>query len=639
MNTMISKTLKNTAIFVANAALALTLTAGFISPVQATPTDWDNDGSPNSEDNCPTIYNPSQSDLSSDGVGDVCDDDIDGDGYLNDVDNCPEVYWGNLNQEDMDGDGIGDACDDDRDGDGKPNDLDEYPDDPTRWANTDRDEDGIEDVDDNCAAVANADQTDSDGDGIGDACDGLPNDISLPSLSGDATGFKASGYTVVAGDADGDGRDEILIGVPDATVTTTNAQGKTVKLAKAGAVVVYSPALGQVLYTLTGNQKGARFGAAIALTYDAITGKGSGGNTLLVGAPLYDETYNWDGKPTLQKDTGQVFGYYAKNGVYVGVASGNRYLIPNEQFGSALLGFKTPVVTDPNRVPQYMAKGVYGSFVVGSAGRSVIQVNHSIGAINGGTAADEQYSLVRFGSSLTAVGTPAGDGTFSILVGAEAAPNTVNGQVVKNAGAIYLVNFALIGAYGSNLAAQATFTYRGTQANEQVGKVVAVYQDTNGDGTPEILVGTPSSVVPNLTTGMAVRAGKVDVVDIMAGQVLATLSGDTKGQGFGSAVAVIPDTHAIVVGSPTYKDGKAAKAGAVDFYSGSVNTGFTRTDRITGNKGDLLGSALAVGQFNGDGKADLAIGIPKADVTLPSVNGKKPKVLKDVGRVDVLAGE
>lgn len=173
-------------------------------------------------------------------------------------------------------------------------------------------------------------------------------------------------------------------------------------------------------------------------------------------------------------------------------------------------------------------------------------------------------------------------------------------------------------------------TYRGTQANEQVGKVVAVYDDTNSDGTPEILIGTPST---------AAKTGKVDVVDIMAGQVLATLSGDTKGQGFGSAVAVIPDTHAIVIGSPTFKDGKNAKAGAVDFYSGSVNTGFTRTDRITGNKGDLLGSALAVGQYNGDGKADLAIGIPKADTTLPSVNGKKPKVLKDVGRVDVLAGE
>jgi hypothetical protein len=125
----------------------------------------------------------------------------------------------------------------------------------------------------------------------------------------------------------------------------------------------------------------------------------------------------------------------------------------------------------------------------------------------------------------------------------------------------------------------------------------------------------------------------------MAGQVLQTLTGEAKGQGFGSAIAVVPDSHAIVVGSPNYKDGKNAKAGAVDVYNGSVATGFTRTDRIVGAKGDLLGSAIAVGQFNSDGKADLAIGIPKADVTLPAVGTAKPKVLKDVGRVDVLVGE
>jgi hypothetical protein len=45
--------------------------------------DYDCDGIPNTQDNCPREYNPSQRDADRDGVGDVCDEDIDGDGVKN----------------------------------------------------------------------------------------------------------------------------------------------------------------------------------------------------------------------------------------------------------------------------------------------------------------------------------------------------------------------------------------------------------------------------------------------------------------------------------------------------------------------------------------------------------------------------
>lgn len=47
--------------------------------------DYDCDGIPNHEDNCPYTYNPNQNDLDGYGIGDVCDDDIDGDGLKNPV--------------------------------------------------------------------------------------------------------------------------------------------------------------------------------------------------------------------------------------------------------------------------------------------------------------------------------------------------------------------------------------------------------------------------------------------------------------------------------------------------------------------------------------------------------------------------
>lgn len=101
--------------------------------------DLDGWGDPNdtlnncAKDNCGSTFNPDQSDVDGDSLGDVCDPDADNDGLLNAVDNCPLVI--NLAQEDADSDSVGDLCD-------------------------------------NCLTTYNPAQYDEDGDGVGDACDG-----------------------------------------------------------------------------------------------------------------------------------------------------------------------------------------------------------------------------------------------------------------------------------------------------------------------------------------------------------------------------------------------------------------------------------------------------------------------------------
>ncbi len=158
-------------------------------------------------DNCPDDYNPDQTDLDCDGIGDLCDlclyvpDDgrnSDGDCFGDACDNCPEAD--NPDQSDYDGDGVGDRCDNcillfntdqaDQDNDfwGDACDLCPTVENPGK---ADYDGDVVGDPCDNCPTVYNPDQLDSDQDGIGDACDVCPFEetaIDEPDDDGDGVG-------------------------------------------------------------------------------------------------------------------------------------------------------------------------------------------------------------------------------------------------------------------------------------------------------------------------------------------------------------------------------------------------------------------------------------------------------------------
>lgn len=210
-------------------------------------TDDDNDGIPDLEDAFPLdadesldtdgdgIGNVADTDDDNDGVGDADDamplnaeesSDSDGDGYGDNAD----VFDDDADEwADFDGDGTGDNADTDDDNDGTLDATDAFPFDATESADTD--EDGVGDnadafpmdaaewIDTDTDGTGDNADTDDDNDGYTDKADTFPLDSSRQQLfyyrlSGEKveshTGHAVSG----AGDLDGDGIAEVLIGAP-----------------------------------------------------------------------------------------------------------------------------------------------------------------------------------------------------------------------------------------------------------------------------------------------------------------------------------------------------------------------------------------------------------------------------------------
>ena len=161
--------------------------------------DDDNDGVPDEDDDLP-LNALETVDSDGDGVGNNADAfpensaetaDTDGDGVGDNADAFPESA---AETADTDGDGVGDNSDSDDDGDGVADGDDVFPLDPLDWV-------------------------DSDGDGVGDNWDLLPRDPSAADITASyrfigEQRYDGVGDVLSAGDIDGDGLSDILIGAP-----------------------------------------------------------------------------------------------------------------------------------------------------------------------------------------------------------------------------------------------------------------------------------------------------------------------------------------------------------------------------------------------------------------------------------------
>ena len=233
--------------------------------------DDDNDGTPDGEDAFPLDAGET-ADFDGDGIGDNADNDDDNDGVADADDALPLDARDSVDRDgdgvgdgvddfpsnaaetrDTDGDGIGDNADTDDDGDGVPDSADAFPLD--RSETRDSDSDGVGDEadpfprdsgetrDTDGDGIGDNADTDDDGDGFTDNADLFPLDsgrnwLSLYRLEGERPDSMAGEALAPAGDINGDGLADALIGSPVRT--------------QVGAAVSYG-----AMYVLSGADMGA----------------------------------------------------------------------------------------------------------------------------------------------------------------------------------------------------------------------------------------------------------------------------------------------------------------------------------------------------------------------------------------------
>ena len=197
---------------------------------------------------------------------------------------------------------------------------------------------------------------------------------------------------------------------------------------------------------------------------------------------------------------------------------------------------------------------------------------------------------------------------------------------------------AMLHALGVCLPLQAApVAVYGEQPGERAGSAVAFAGDFDADGIGDVVIGMPGHDVPATPERKAIRnAGRAMVVSGKDASVLATITGVRRNDATGFAVAGNADINHdgysdVVVGSPQADkpDGSLKNAGSATVIFGPAGAVREVFYGATANAG--AGSALALGDVDADGFADIVVGAPRDE--------DPARELRDVGSVTVLSGD
>jgi Ca2+-binding RTX toxin-like protein len=465
-------------------------------------------------------------------------------------------------------------------------------------------------------------------------------------IQGDLAGDWAGGSVSSAGDVNGDGIDDLIVGAQRGDDGGTDAGEAYVIYGVAGTTrgtVDLAALTAADGFIIQGDAEGDFTGYSVSSAGDV---NGDGIGDLIVGAPHGD-----DGGSS----AGEAYVIYGVAGTsrgtvdLTGLTAADGFIIQGDA-ASDLAGLSVSSAGDVNGdgIDDLIVGAPSGDDGGSSAGEAYViygMAGTSRGTVDltGLTAADGfiiqgDAEGDQAGRSVSSAGDVNGDGIADVIVGA---PGGDSGG--PDAGASYVIYGGSASGFGavvdlSTLGAAHGFIIQGDAAEDLAGSSVSSAGDVNGDGIDDLIVGARYGDDGGSAAGEAyviygvagAARGTVDLTGLAAADGF-VIQGDAAGDVAGRSVSSAGDVNGdgiddLIIGARYGDDGgsNAGEAYVIYGVAGSTRgtldlTGLASRPAdgfiIQGDAGaDFAGfSVSSAGDVNGDGIDDLIVGAPLGD--------------------------